>query len=112
MTKLDSTNIIEEYPQSVPVYDSVGNFYYEMLQRNGQFYQREYRLDKNGKVEHERVVEAEYVIGSGNNLRMYFHNENGMLYELPLTWYVHEKRWDLSPGYRDFGNLRFSRYAG
>jgi len=34
-----------------------------------------------------------------------------MLYELPLTWYVHKKRWDLSPGYREFGNLRFSRYA-
>ncbi|MCZ6776750.1 MAG: tetratricopeptide repeat protein, partial [Ignavibacteria bacterium] len=112
MTKLDRTNIIEEYPQSIQVYDSVGNFFYEMLQRDGQFYQREYRLDKNGNVEHERVLEAEYVIGSGNNLRMYFHDENGMLYELPLTWYVHKKHWDLSPGYRDFGNLRFSRYAG
>jgi tetratricopeptide (TPR) repeat protein len=112
MSKLDNTNIMERYAQRIQVYDSVGNFYYEMLQRDGRFYQREYRKDRNGHIEHERSVEAQYVIGSGNNLRMYFQNENGMLYELPLTWYVHKKRWDLSPGYRDFGNLRFYRYAG
>jgi tetratricopeptide (TPR) repeat protein len=111
MAKLDSANIIESYPQKQPVYDSEKNFYYEMVKKDGRFYQREYRLDNKGKLMHERWMEAEYVIGSGNNLRMYFHDENGMLYQLPLTWYVHKKSWDLSPGYRDFGNVRFSRYA-
>ncbi len=111
MSKLETTNIIEEYPQKGEVYDSVRNFYYQMVKRGSRFYQREYRLDNTGKIIHERWVEAEYIVGSGNNLRMYFHDENGMLYELPLTWYVHKKQWDLSPGYREFGNLRFSRYA-
>lgn len=111
MSRLDSTNIIEEYPQTYEVYDSVKNFYYQMVKKDGRFYQREYRLNGKGRLLHERWMEAGYVIGSGNNLRMYFHNENGMLYQLPLTWYVHKKRWDLSPGYRQFGNLRFSRYA-
>ncbi len=111
MAKLDTTNIIEKYPQSNAVFDSSKNYYYEMVTRDGRFYQREYRLDSEGHVIHERLAEAEYVMGSGNNLRMYFDNENGMLYQLPLTWYVHKQAWDLSPGYREFGNLRFTRFA-
>jgi tetratricopeptide (TPR) repeat protein len=111
MSKLDATNIIEDFPQREEVYDSVGNYYYEMIRKGDRFFQHEYRRDKNRKIIHERFMDVDYVMGSGNNLRMYFHDENGMLYELPLTWYVHKKRWDFSPGYREFGNLRFSRYA-
>ena len=111
MARLDTSNIIEEYPQREAVYDSATNFYYEMVRRGEHFYQREYRFDQDGNIIHERWMEAEYVIGSGNNLRMYFHSENGMLYQMPLTWYVHKKSWDLSPGYREFGNLRFARFA-
>ena len=73
--------------------------------------QREYRLDDNGDVVHERIAEAQYIIGSGKNLRMYFYEDNGMYYQLPLTWFVHENRWDMSPGYREFKNFRFSRFV-
>jgi tetratricopeptide (TPR) repeat protein len=111
MSRLSADNIVEDFPQTYEVYDTVKDFYYQMVKRGDRVYAREYRLDKKRNVTHERWVEADYIIGSGNNLRMYFHNENGMLYELPLTWYVHRRRWDLSPGYREFGNLRFSRYA-
>lgn len=111
MSLPDTGNIIEQFPQKEEVYDSVGNFYYEMIRRGEQLYQREFRRDKNNKIIHERLVRVDYLMGSGNNLRMYFNEEGGMLYELPLTWYVHKKRWDFSPGYREFGNLRFYRYA-
>ena len=111
MSRLEAATLTETFPQTYEVFDSTKNFYYEMVRRDGGFYQREYRREANGKISHERWMRAEYVMGSGNNLRMYFHDENGMLYELPLTWYEHKKRWDLSPGYRDFENMRFSRYA-
>ena len=94
MSKVSHENVVEDNPQAEAVYDSAKNFFYQMVRRGNRFYQREYRLDTKGKVIHERLMEAEYVIGSGNNLRMYFHDENGMLYELPLTWYVHKKQWD------------------
>jgi hypothetical protein len=94
---MDTTNIIESYPQAEPVYDEPTGYYYEMLKKDNQFYQREYRLDKDGKIIYERFVEAQYAIGSGNNLRMYFFNENGMFYQLPLTWYTFKGKWDLSP---------------
>ena len=111
MAKMDTSNVIEIFPQVQAVYDSASNFYYEMVRKADKFYQRKYRLDSHGKVMHERWMEAQYVMGSGRNLRMYFHDENGMFYQLPLTWYENEVRWDLSPGYREFGNLRFYRYA-
>ncbi len=112
MSRMDTSNIIEQFPQKEPVYDPSLDFYYEMVRRGDKFYQREYRLNLRGEVIHERLMEAQYIIGSGKNLRMYFYDENGMFYELPLTWYVHKNRWDMSPGYREFENLRFSRFAG
>jgi tetratricopeptide (TPR) repeat protein len=93
------------------VYDSSGDFYYSMVWNNADISIHEYRLDAKRKVIHERVLNSEYVMGSGNNLVMLFHNEGGMLYEQPITWYVHKRKWDFSPGYKEFGNLRFSRFA-
>ena len=112
MSKMTPANVIEKFPQNYTVYDSSKNYYYEMVQKGDKFYQREYRLGPEGKVVHERWMEAQYIIGSGKNLRIYFYDENGMFYELPLTWYVHKQKWDMSPGYREFNNNRFSRYVG
>ena len=111
MSRLTENNVIENFPQDYVVYDSTKNYYYEMLKKEGKFYQKEYRLDPDGNIVHERWMEAQYIIGSGSNLRIYFYDENGMFYELPLTWYVHKQKWDMSPGYREFNNSRFSRYA-
>ncbi len=98
--------------QGLPVLDSVKRLWYEVVKKDGRLFQREYRRGVDGAIIHERMIAADLVVGSGNNLLMYFHNENGMLYELPLTWYVHKGRWDLSPGYREVENHRFSRFAG
>jgi len=111
MSRLDTSNIIEDFPHNRAIYDSTLNYYYEMFQIDDRFFQREYRLDDNGEVVHERIVEAQFIIGSGKNLRMYFFEDNGMYYQLPLTWYVHENRWDMSPGYSEFNNVRFSRFV-
>lgn len=111
MSKLTENNVIEKFPQNYTVYDPQKNYYYEMVKKDSKFYQREYRLAPNKEVVHERWMEAQYIIGSGTNLRIYFFNENGMFYELPLTWYVHKQKWDLSPGYKEFNNNRFSRYV-
>jgi len=111
MSRLTENNIIEKFPQDYVIYDSTKNYYYEMLKKDGKFYQREYRLDPDGNIVHERWMEAQYIIGSGTNLRIYFYDENGMFYELPLTWYVHKQKWDMSPGYREFNNVRFSRFV-
>jgi tetratricopeptide (TPR) repeat protein len=111
MSRMETSNVIENFPQHSQIYDSSKNYSYEMVNKDGKYFQHEYRIDSDGNVVHERWMEAKYIIGSGTNLRMYFYDESGMFYQLPLTWYVHEQRWDMSPGYREFGNVRFSRYV-
>jgi tetratricopeptide (TPR) repeat protein len=101
---------IEQFPSPI-IRDEQLNFSYQAFTRDGKLYQREFRTHADGSIAHERTVEARYVMGSGNNLRMYFYEEGGMLYQLPLTWYVHKRAFDLSPGYKDFGNVRFSRFT-
>ena len=45
--------------------------------------------------------------GSGTVARSYFTEENGRLFQLPLTWY-RDHGWDFSPGY-EINNARFDR---
>ncbi|QXD14876.1 tetratricopeptide repeat protein [Rhodocaloribacter litoris] len=81
---------------------------YEAFVRQDTLYQRELRTDADGNVLHERAHAAAYVIGSGNATRSYLMEVNGYLTEMPLTWYVHAGRWDMSPGYAE-ANDRFER---
>ncbi len=108
---MTDSNVVEIYPQKDAVYDEINDYYYTMYREGDKFYQKEYRKGPDDKIIHERTMQAEYAIGSGNNLRMYFYDENGMFYQLPLTWNSHKRKWDLSPGFREYQNLRFSRYA-
>jgi len=110
MYRVSGMPSIEKFPSTV-VKDAQLNYSYQAVVKNGKLYQREFRKNADGSTSHERTVEAEYAIGSGNNLRMYYYEDGGMIYQLPLTWYVHSNSFDLSPGYKDFGNVRFSRFT-
>lgn len=101
-------NIIEDYEDQNRIHDPKSNYYYEMQQREGGFYQVEYRLNKSGERIHELSRKVDYIIGSGNKARTYLTNENGFLYELPVTWFTEKAAWGLSPGYQ-VQNRRFSR---
>ena len=46
-------------------------------------------------------IEASLAIGSAHNTRSYLGWSEGSLVQLPLTYYVDKKKWDLSPGYRE-----------
>jgi len=111
LEKLTPEIIVEKYPQSKPIYDEKNNYYYTMFKKDDKYFQEEYRLDENENVIHRIVNEAEYSVGSGHNLRMYFYEVNGKFYQLPLTWNTFKQTWVLSPGYKENKNLRFSRFA-
>lgn len=99
---------IEDFTMRNPVYDEKSDYYYTAYKKDKGYYQKEYRLDKDGKVIHQLEKKIDYVMGSGNNTRSYLYSENGFYYEMPLSWYTEKARWDLSPGYQKT-NLRFSR---
>ena len=42
-----------------------------------------------------------YYIGSGRRGLSYLFAQDGFLFESPVNWYSHERRWDMAPAYQD-----------
>jgi tetratricopeptide (TPR) repeat protein len=85
-------------------------FHYEMLTRNGKYYQKRFILDSNGRPIHVHQEEITYVIGSGKHARSYLsHHPDGRITQLPVSWYPQEGRWAMSPGFDSAIHPDFSR---
>lgn len=83
-------------------------------------------LKQDGQLRHQEVLPADglepeivlsdfpmkYFIGSSTHARSYLVEEDGFLWESPLTWYSHRGAWDLSPGYDRPDHPSFSRLVG
>jgi tetratricopeptide (TPR) repeat protein len=82
-------------------------FHYSVVENGGHLYQVEFIPGAGGKRIHELRRRMDYVMGSGVVARTYFTEENGRLFQLPLTWY-RQHGWDFSPGY-ELNNARFDR---
>jgi Tfp pilus assembly protein PilF len=96
-----------EKPLATPLVHDATGYSYTVDEVGGQLYQVELLTGPDGKRLHELRRRIDYVTGSGNVARTYFTDENGRLFQLPLTWYS-EHGWDFSPGYR-VSNARFDR---
>ena len=80
---------------------------YSVVEAGHQLYQVEFLTGPGGKRLHELRRRIDFVMGSGHVGQTYFTEENGRLFQLPLTWY-REAGWDFSPGYQ-VNNARFDR---
>jgi tetratricopeptide (TPR) repeat protein len=90
------------------VYDAKLNFYYKPYFSGGKMYIMEFRLDGRDTV-HKRVEQVDYIVGSGQHTNSHMYTENGYIYQMPLTFYTQQGRWDLPPGFENGNNSRFSR---
>ena len=90
------------------VYHAASNFYYKPYFQDSTLYIKEFRLNEDGDTTHQRIEQISYIIGSGQHTNSHIIEENGYIYQAPITYYTQEKHWDMAPGYAD-GNLRFSR---
>ena len=106
----DPNNKIENFAAK-PVYDKFSDLSYKAFWKGQDMYIAEFRLQGKDTV-HYRAEKVHYVIGSGNQTRSYIFESNGYFYEMPITWYVGKKIWDLSPGYENGANSGFSRTIG
>lgn len=106
--KPSQKNETEDFSGNAKIYNEKTDFYYTVYKKGNEYFQKEYRINKEGKVIHELEKKIDYVIGSGNNTKSYLYSENGFFYEMPVSWYSEKARWDMSPGYQK-KNLRFSR---
>jgi Tfp pilus assembly protein PilF len=96
-----------ERPLDSLLYHPRTGFHYAVVDSGGQLYQVELLIGPEGRRLHELRRRIDYVMGSGQVARTYFTEENGRLFQLPLTWY-REHGWDFSPGYT-VNNARFDR---
>jgi hypothetical protein len=69
---------------------------------------REFRLEGRDTV-HQRVEKIDYIVGSGQHTNSHLTSVNGYLYQMPMTFYTQQKKWDLPPGFENGNNSRFSR---
>lgn len=90
-----------------PKHSAQTGFDYTVVEDGHQLYQVEALVGPTGARLHELRRRIDYVMGSGAVARSYFTEENGRLFQLPLTWY-RERGWDFSPGYQHT-NGRFDR---
>lgn len=59
--------------------------------------------DADGNALPEYTISPDLVIGSGTRGRSYLATQSGAVWQSPISWFSHEARWDLSPGF-DLGN--------
>ena len=78
-----------------------GLVYTAYRDNEGRFWQKETLPG----TDYQHILEAQLAVGSGNSTRSYLGWLEGSLVQLPLTYYVEIKKWDLSPGYES-NNLR------
>jgi tetratricopeptide (TPR) repeat protein len=91
------------------IHSPVDGLHYQAALDGDRLVQREVLRTEDGRgVAHDVTFPADQVIGSGNQTRSFLMIRNGRVTQMPLTWYAHQARWDLSPGYAE-ANDRFSR---
>jgi Tfp pilus assembly protein PilF len=96
-----------ETPLGTPLHNVPTGFDYTVVDSGGYLYQVESLTGADGRRLHRLERRMDYVMGSGQVARTYFTEDNGRLFQLPLTWY-REHGWDFSPGYQ-LNNARFDR---
>ncbi len=93
---------------TVDIRDRRSGLSYRVVETDAGLFQEEFWIGQDGRKSVGLRRRIDYVVGSGNAARTYLTEENGRLYQLPLTWYTQRQRWDFSPGY-EVVNHRFDR---
>ncbi len=100
-SKASAANVVEDFARANTVDHRLSGMRYEMVERNGELFERRSQRGFDGKETNVMEERIDYEIGSGNHARTYLHRAaNGQLIELPVTWYAESKGyWAMSPGY-------------
>lgn len=97
-----------DFSGSPVVHDRFRNFSYRPRWSNDQLVFDEFRMSGSDTVYVRREPVA-FIVGSGQHTNSHLQWLNGYLWQMPLTYYTQEKKWDLPPGFENGQNSRFSR---
>jgi tetratricopeptide (TPR) repeat protein len=96
--RIENAPMIEDWETNNRYYHAPSRQYFEMVRRDGRFFQKRYQIDGGQRNAFEQ--EIHFVLGSGNKERDYLHlSPAGKLTQLPVVWYSEEKAWGMAPGY-------------
>ncbi len=102
-----------EFGDHVVLYDSINNFYYKPFWKQDSLYIKEFRLEReNGDTVYQRNQYVKYIVGSGQHTNSHIFDDNGYLYQAPITFYAQKGIWDLAPGFEGGFSARFNRMIG
>jgi len=107
LTTVADASPIERYADD-PQFEAEGA-HYRVEKRGDRVFHTEYLANQAGNVVCEQEVEVHYAVGSGAKARSYLIDRGGLLFESPISWYIENERWDLSPGYHKNPRQRFNR---
>lgn len=99
---------LSKVPQPVTIFDEKINRYFQVFRKGADLFQSEYELSKDGGEVFRTTHKLEYVVGSAAVGQTFLLRREGHLLEAPLSYYVGEGKWDLSPGY-EISNVGFNR---
>lgn len=97
-----------DFDDARPVYDPHNDLYYQPFREGDALFLMEYRLQGRDTV-HKRIERIDYIVGSGQHTNSHIMDVNGYLYQMPLTWYAQDGKWDLPPKFDGGNNYRFDR---
>lgn len=106
--RASKSNSIAKWQDIQPIYDRDHDLYYLPFARSKDLYILEFRLT-NGDTSHQRLEKIDFIVGSGQHTNSHIREENGFFYQMPLTWYAQDQKWDLPPGFEGGANSRFDR---
>ncbi len=101
-------NSVANFDDPDPVYDPHNDMHYQAFRRGGDLFIQEFRLE-GADTTHVRIEQVSYIVGSGQHTNSHIMDVGGYLYQMPLTWYAQDGKWDLPPGFKDGNNRRFDR---
>jgi tetratricopeptide (TPR) repeat protein len=77
----------------------------------GRVWHREVRRDAADRPIYTSEHEVHYAIGSGRRGYSYVTNQDGYLFQTPISWFAQKQVWDVSPGFSP-GQLRGRPLSG
>jgi hypothetical protein len=99
MAQANSSTELSRVPSPVTIFSAKGSRYYTVYQNGGNLYQSAYELDKRGHKIYSISHKIDYVTGGELTGYSYLFRVGPWIFQAPLSYYVHSKSWELSPGY-------------
>jgi hypothetical protein len=101
-------DLLRTFPTELSLYDERLDRHFEVHVQDGKLYQNEFQTKPDQHLVFRDTRELKWILGSGANGFGGIVQEDGYLFQAPLSFYSKPKTWALSPGY-EFGDYGFNR---